>query len=174
MIADPRASKSDKTLAKQEVIEKSIDKLFKCYFLRLIVISDIINRYVATNFKDEVNWLKIRALVSLITRGNKGAITPTELAHILMRPLPNITELIKDLEKDGLVVKRSQKKDKRVVIVKITNAGLSYLENSLDMLVSSEKELCYCLDKSELEIIPNMTRKILRHFEKLSIDKFKV
>ncbi|MFC1532116.1 MarR family winged helix-turn-helix transcriptional regulator [Thermodesulfobacteriota bacterium] len=163
----PKTTKVDKTLAKPEAIKKSIDKLYASYFHRLMVLSDIINRHIAISLKDEVNWVKIRALTSLITRGTKGSMTPSELARNLLRPPQNITELIKDLEKEGLIKKRKGTKDKRVVFVKVTNAGLSYLEQSLDKIASSEKELRYCLDEDEIEVIPKMVRKILRHFMSL-------
>jgi len=156
-------------VAKSDAIQTTVDKLNNCYFSRLIVLSDVINRYIDVTLKNEVNWVRMRAIIGLITIG-KGVMTASELARHLMRPAQNITTLVGDLEKDGLIIKRRARKDRRNITIKVTNAGLSYLEQSLEKIASPDKEFRYCLEDDELEIIASLARKTVRHFVKRYAD----
>jgi DNA-binding MarR family transcriptional regulator len=156
-------TKVNKTVAKSETIDRSIDTLMGMHFPRLIVLSDVIDRYVDVALKDEVNWLRMRALIILTMMG-KGSMTPSELARNLLRPNQNITKLLDGLERDGFVVKSRGAKDRRVITVRITHAGVSYIERSLKKIDLAENELHSCLNKAELDTIANIARKIMRHF----------
>ena len=156
-------TKVNKTVAKAETIDKSIGILKGMHFPRLIVLSDVIDRYVDVVFKDEVNWLRMRALIILTMMG-KGSMTPSELARNLLRPNQNITKLLDGLERDGLILKRRGAKDRRVITVRITHAGVSYIERSLKKIDLAENELHSCLNKAELGVIESIARKIMHHF----------
>jgi DNA-binding MarR family transcriptional regulator len=158
-----RGIEVNKTIAKSETIDKSIDALQGMHFPRLIVLSDVIDRYVDVALKDEVNWLRMRALIILTMMG-KGSMTPSELARNLLRPNQNITKLLDGLERDGFVTKRRGAKDRRVITVRITHAGVSYIEHSLKKIDLAENELHSCLNKAELDTIASIARKIMRHF----------
>ncbi len=62
-----------------EEIDASLKKLSKTYFARLMSLSDIVNRYVRMGLKKDVDWLRLRALIVLLTVG-KGSMSPTEIA----------------------------------------------------------------------------------------------
>jgi DNA-binding MarR family transcriptional regulator len=156
-------TKVNKTVAKSEFIDKSIDTLLGMHFPRLMVLSDVIDRYVDVALKNEVNWLRMRALIILTMMG-KGSMTPSELARNLLRPNQNITKLLDGLERDGFIVKSRGAKDRRVITVRITHAGVSYIERSLQKMDLAENELHSCLNKDELDTIGRMVRKIMRHF----------
>jgi DNA-binding MarR family transcriptional regulator len=165
-------TKVNKTVAKSETIDKSIKTLQGMHFPRLIVLSDVIDRYVDVALKDEVNWLRMRALIILTMMG-KGAMTPSELARNLLRPNQNITKLLDGLERDRFIIKRRGVKDRRVITVRITHEGVSYIERSLKKIYLAETELHSCLNKTELDTIASIARKIMRHFIGLfdSLDK---
>ena len=65
---------------------------------------------------------------------------------------------------------RRARKDRRAITVKVTDAGLAYLEQSLEKMAEADKELKYCLNETELEPITTMVRKIRRHFIRLFKD----
>jgi DNA-binding MarR family transcriptional regulator len=93
-----------KLTARPGDIEKIGNEIGNIYFTRLMALSDVVNRYVGVALRDEVNWLRLRTLITLARRG-KGAITPSELAKHLLRPNQNMTKIVDDLERDGLVIK---------------------------------------------------------------------
>lgn len=161
--------KTEKAVPKSGAINATVVKLFENYFSRLMVISDVIDRYVDVSLKNEVNWLRMRAIITLITVG-KGSMAPSKLARHLMRPAQNITVLLEGLARDGLIVKRRATKDRRGITVKVTNAGLSYVEQSLKRIASADKELRYCLEEDELAVIASVVRKAVRHFTRLYYD----
>ena len=162
-MSNDNGTKVNKTVAKSESIDKSIDTLLGMHFPRLMVLSDVIDRYVDVALKDEVNWLRMRALIILTMMG-KGSMTPSELARNLLRPNQNITKLLDGLERDGLVIKRRGAKDRRVITVRMTHAGVSYIAHSLKKIDLAENELHSCLNKTELDTIASIARKIMRHF----------
>ncbi|HVN98002.1 MAG TPA: MarR family transcriptional regulator [Syntrophorhabdaceae bacterium] len=159
----------DRQLAKSSHIDKALDELHSMYFSRLMALSDIVNRYVDIALKDEVNWLRLRALVVLTGLG-KGAINSSELAKNLLRPNQNITRIVDDLERDGLVAKVRDRGDRRVITVRITRTGLDYISQSLDRIATAEKELRFCLNRRELGSIATMLPKVRRHLAGLLSD----
>ncbi|WDC91158.1 MarR family winged helix-turn-helix transcriptional regulator [Priestia megaterium] len=52
----------------------------------------------------------------------------SDVSKEMLITLPNITNLIKELEKLGLVKKTSLKSDKRVILVQLTNEGFKVLD----------------------------------------------
>jgi len=157
-----KATKSEKRIAEENEIENTSKRLLGISFTRLMALSDIVNRYVKIALKDEINWLKLRALIIIAGHG-KGTITPSELAATLLRSKQNVTAIIDDLEKDGLVVKLREPGDRRVITVRITNWGLEHIEDSLNKISLAENELRFCLDEKELEAIATLLVKIRCH-----------
>ncbi|GAI41773.1 unnamed protein product, partial [marine sediment metagenome] len=99
---------------------------------RLIVFSDVINRYLHLRIKDDISWLRVSAVLFIITRG--GKLTPTQLANLMLRSRNSVTNLIEGLEKDGLVRRYHTKKDRRTVYIEVTSAGLSFIMTRLKVL----------------------------------------
>jgi len=163
-----KVTKSEKRIAEQNEIENISKRLLGISFTRLMALSDIVNRYVNIALKDDINWLKLRALIILAGLG-KGAITPSELAAILLRSNQNVTAIIDDLERDGLVVKLREPGDRRVITVRITNWGVEHIQDSLNKIDLAEKELRFCLDDKELKAIATMLSKIRSHMVGLLI-----
>jgi DNA-binding MarR family transcriptional regulator len=149
-------------IAQMYDIEQTIDDLGVMYFSRLMALSDIVNRYVSVALKGEVNWLRLRALIVLTGLG-KGTITPSELAKNLLRPNQNVTKIVDDLERDGLVVKLREPGDRRMITIRVTDAGLDYIRQSLKRIALAEKELRFCLEEKELEAIATSLGKIRSH-----------
>ena len=77
-----------KTLANRAEVEKVAEEIRRREFARLVILSDAVNRFVETRFKDKINWLKANALIFLITR--KGSVTVGEMADLMFRSSNNI------------------------------------------------------------------------------------
>jgi len=152
-----------KKLPEPNEIDDISKKLMSKYFPRLVIFADIINRYVDIVFKDRIDWLKTGALL-ILTNIGKGSMTPTELARNLLRSNQNMTKLIDRLEKEGLVSRYRLEKDRRIITVKVTSAGLSYLVQHLRYIDEVDEKVISCLNKRDKETLANSIRKLRRTF----------
>jgi DNA-binding MarR family transcriptional regulator len=129
---------------------------------RIIVFADVVNRYTQKILKDKVSWLRASALIFLITRG--GTLSPGQLARIMLRSNYSITKLIDGLEKDRLVKRYPDNKDRRSIKIKVTSEGLNYVISNLSNIAEAECELKCWLNDNELE---NLAAIILKLRDKL-------
>jgi len=125
---------------------------------RIIVFADVVNRYTQKILKSQVSWLRASALIFLITRG--GTLTPGQLARIMLRSNYSITKLIDGLEKNRLVKRCPDNKDRRRVKVKITSEGLNYVISNLNNIGEAERELKCWLNDNESENLAAIIRKL--------------
>ena len=139
-------------------LEQVDDRIRKTQFTRLIAFADVVNRYSEIVLKNKVSWLRTNALMFTITRG--GSLTPSQLARIMLRSNYSVTKLIDGLEKDGLVKRSHNGKDRRSIDVAVTTRGLNYVISNLDNADIGEKDLKSCLDEAELENLVSTVRKL--------------
>jgi DNA-binding MarR family transcriptional regulator len=148
-------------------IERVNSRIRSLQMPRIIAFADVVNRYTQIILKNKVSWLRASALIFLITRG--GSLTPSQLARIMLRSNYSITKLIDGLEKDGLVMRRPDGRDRRSINVEVTSEGLDYVTSSLSKTVMPEQELKSWLNKDELENLAPAIRKLRdRLIEKIS------
>jgi DNA-binding MarR family transcriptional regulator len=139
-------------------IEKVNTQIRSMQMPRIIAFADVVNRYTQKILKNKVSWLRASALMFLITRG--GTLTPGQLARIMLRSNYSITKLIDGLEKDRLVKRYPDGKDRRSIKVKVTTDGLNYVISSLSNVVEAERELKYWLNDNEQENLAATIRKL--------------
>jgi DNA-binding MarR family transcriptional regulator len=139
-------------------IEKVNTQIRSMQIPRIIAFADVVNRYTQKILKNKVSWLRTSALIFLITRG--GTLTPGQLARIMLRSNYSITKLIDGLEKDRLVKRYPDGKDRRSIKVKVTSEGLNYVISNLSNIVEAEHELEYWLNDDERENLAAIIRKL--------------
>lgn len=148
-------------------IEKVNTQIRSMQIPRIIAFADVVNRYTQKILKNKVSWLRASALIFLITRG--GTLTPGQLARIMLRSNYSITKLIDGLEKDRLVKRYPDGRDRRSIKVKVTSEGLNYVISSLSNVAEAERELKSWLDDDERENLAATVRKLRdRLIEKVS------
>jgi DNA-binding MarR family transcriptional regulator len=125
---------------------------------RLIGFLDVMDRFLRLRLKDYDKWLRVTTIRFVITRG--GALTVGQLAKIMLRSPNSLSNLIKSLEKEGLIQRTYSKKDHRKVIVKVTTKGLKFAMNRLNRLSPLQEELRACLDDGELSMLVGLSRKL--------------
>jgi DNA-binding MarR family transcriptional regulator len=125
---------------------------------RIIVFADVVNRYTQKILKNKVSWLRASALIFLITRG--GTLSPGQLARIMLRSNYSITKLIDGLEKDRLVKRYPDNKDRRSTKVKVTSEGLNYVILNLSNIAEAERELKCWLSDDERQNLAATIRKL--------------
>jgi DNA-binding MarR family transcriptional regulator len=127
-------------------------KFFAEYFRRTIVTNNIVDG------GPDFTFLELKGLSAFID--DTQSYTISELSKLVHLPLPNITSIINRLAKKGIVKRRQDKKDRRVVRVFLTDKGkrmryefmkkrVREVENSLGMLSEKDqKALFSALEKA--------------------------
>ena len=87
-------------------------------------------------------------------------MTHSELARVLLRANHSMTRLVDVLERDGLVRRHRDKKDRRTVYVKVTPAGLDFMKEYIDQIDLIEKEVMSCFDENERKTLRHLIRKL--------------
>ena len=127
-------------------------KFFAEYFRRTIVSNNIVNG------GPDFTFLELKGLSAFID--DTQSYTISELSNLVHLPLPNMTSIINRLAKKGIVKRRRDTKDRRVVRVCLTDKGkkmryefmkkrVREVENSLGMLSEKDqKALFSALEKA--------------------------
>ena len=148
-------------------IESIRQEILAMHLSRIIAFSDVINRYLKIRTKGDISWLRVNAILFIITRG--GKLTPSQLADLMLRSRNSVTKLLEGLEKDGLVRRYHPKNNRRTVYAEATSDGLSFTMTKLKAITSLEEEIRSCLDEGELKTLVDLTRKLrLKLIEKIT------
>src|SRR5437764_13419012 len=95
-------------------------------FLDLLRTTDLLGRRVATVLKaDDLSGNQYNVL--RILRGSPDGLTCGEIASRMITRDPDITRLLDRLEKRGLISRCRETKDRRMILTRITPAGLKLL-----------------------------------------------
>jgi DNA-binding MarR family transcriptional regulator len=93
----------------------------------------------------------------------------------LLRSNYSITKLVDGLEKEGLVVRRRDGKDRRVYQVCVTPLGCSFIGKSFALMTKGEERINTCLTKEESQTLIELSRRVrinlIEHITGLSEDK---
>lgn len=140
-------------------IENTARMLRAAKFLYLARFADTINRYIEISMrKDNVSRLRWAILSLLIVRG--GRLTPTPLARMLLRSKHSMTSVVDTLEREGYIIRNRANKDRRVIQVQITPAGLDYVIQTIRKEDEWVEEIMSSLNKDEQELLVNLTKKL--------------
>ena len=86
---------------------------------------------------------------ALINIGKEG-IPATKIAPIMGMTSSSLSRLLKEMETDGLIYRKNDKQDKRIVRIFLTNEGLSLREKVKDVVISFNKNLLQKVNPEEL------------------------
>lgn len=89
-----------------------------------------------------------------------GPLSQRQLADKILRSSGNLTMVIDNLERDGLVVRERGKHDRRVMMVHLTPEGRTLVESILPRHVAGLSELFSVLSEEELGDLARLTRKL--------------
>lgn len=90
---------------------------------------------------------------------NKGDLRICEIIEKILTTSGNITVVIKNLEKDGLVKKNLDPKDKRSTIISITDKGKQIIEGILPNHIENISKIFSVLTKEEQITLKNILKK---------------
>ena len=89
-----------------------------------------------------------------------GPLRATELARKLLRSGPNITTVIDNLKKAGLVERRDCPKDRRAIYIHLTPAGQDSVRRVFPAVAGRIAGLMSALDPAEQDQLGELARKL--------------
>jgi MarR family transcriptional regulator, organic hydroperoxide resistance regulator len=130
---------------------KSFSSLHAEAFLNLVRTAEQMQHALRTKLKPyaltETQYNSLRILRGAVSSG----LTCAEIAERLVSHDPDITRLVERLQRQGLVRRERGEKDRRVVLTKITAAGLDRLKESDPIVNSTVHALLSHLSSSDLK-----------------------
>lgn len=94
---------------------------------------------------------------------HKGSLSVGEIVKSILTTSGNITVVIKNLERDGLVRRKAKKEDRRVGIISITAKGRKLIEQVFPDQLGIIMDFFELIEPEEKEIISKELKKLWYH-----------
>ena len=132
-------------------------------FLRVLTASDELFRGASTVFvKHQISKGKFMLLMQLFDKetGTSRKLSPAEMATALQVTRATVTGLLDGLERDDLVTRVRDEKDKRMVLVSLTDSGIDILEELLPLHFENVTMLMSGLSEEEQDQLTQLLAKL--------------
>ena len=123
-------------------------------------VSTAINRKLSRNFRQNGIEITPEQWTILLSLWEKDGITQQDLCNATFMDKPSMTRLIDNMEKQHLVVRISDKKDKRTNLVYLTKTGRELESQSFKIAISTLHEALQGISVEEMKIGQEVLRKI--------------
>jgi DNA-binding MarR family transcriptional regulator len=94
--------------------------------------------------------------------GHAGQLRMKELAEQMALTTGTITVMVDRLERLGIVARKPHKKDRRSILVTLTEKGDNFFEEHHKLHEKLTSDLCADLTGSESELLGTLLKKIIR------------
>ena len=115
-------------------------------------VSTAINRKLSRNFRQNGIEITPEQWTILLSLWEKDGITQQDLCNATFKDKPSMTRLIDNMEKQHLVVRISDKKDKRTNLVYLTKTGRELESQSFKIAISTLHEALQGISVEEMKI----------------------
>jgi DNA-binding MarR family transcriptional regulator len=126
-------------------------------------VSAAINRKLSRNFRQNHLDISPEQWTVLIFLWEKDGVTQQELCNATFKDKPSMTRLIDNMEKQHLVVRISDKKDRRTNLIHLTKTGREIEEKTRLVAALTLKEALYGIQLKDLEISQEVLRAIFHN-----------
>lgn len=135
--------------------------------LGLIRLNDIVIESTSKVIGDYgLTQAAFEVLVTLRSLPEPRQLTPTELYRSILITSGGMTKVLKQLEKDGMVVRLINDHDQRSKLVKLTNAGAQCAECSMKAVKNNDKKmLSKALSPSQISQLGDTLLHALKNLE---------
>ena len=136
------------------------------FYMRLIFailngkVSAAINRKLSRNFRQNGMEITPEQWTVLIFLWEKDGVTQQELCNATFKDKPSMTRLIDNMERQHLVVRISDKKDRRTNLIHLTKDGRELEERARLVANQTLKEALKGVKLEELNIGQELLKKI--------------
>src|SRR6186713_716484 len=108
---------------------------------------------------------EVGALSALRISGPPYRLSPTRLSRGLMLSSAGVTSRIDRLERRGFVRRLADPDDRRGVIVELTDEGLALVDQAVEAVTESDRQLLARLDADEIAQLQALLKKLLASLE---------
>ena len=126
-------------------------------------VSAAINRKLYRNFRQNNLDISPEQWTVLIFLWEKDGVTQQELCNATFKDKPSMTRLIDNMEKQHLVVRISDKKDRRTNLIHLTKTGREIEEKTRLVAALTLKEALHGIKLSDLEVSQDVLRAIFNN-----------
>ncbi len=161
-LVDGDTATAFESLARERVIELDHDidlHTFAAAFNLFRAASQIVQDLESTVHRPL--GLSIAGFRILFTVWTLGDLQPRQLAQLAGVSRAAISGVVNTLERDGLVERRRENSDGRLVTVRLTEAGARTVEGAYRSQNRRERELFARLEPQELDLLASMIRRLL-------------
>jgi DNA-binding MarR family transcriptional regulator len=123
-------------------------------------VSAAINRKLSRNFRQNGVEITPEQWTVLLFLWEKDGVTQQELCNATFKDKPSMTRLIDNMERLHLVVRISDKNDRRSNLIHLTKTGRDLEEKSLFIANKTLKEALRGLTLDDLKISQEVLRKV--------------
>jgi DNA-binding MarR family transcriptional regulator len=129
-----------------------------------------INKHVNRAFDETlahrgINHGEYKLLLRLATRAADKGMSAGDLGRLLMLSSGAMTNRLDRLEKAGLIRRVPDPRDRRSVLVELTEAGAHAIDNAVIEQAAKEIDVLSVLSAKELTQLNNLLRKVLSSLE---------
>lgn len=123
-------------------------------------VSAAINRKLSRNFRQNGLEITPEQWTVLIFLWEKDGVTQQELCNATFKDKPSMTRLIDNMERQHIVVRISDKKDRRTNLIHLTKDGKELEERARVIANQTLKEALKGITIEELSVSQEVLRKI--------------
>ena len=123
-------------------------------------VSAAINRKLSRNFRKNGLEITPEQWTVLIFLWEKDGVTQQELCNATFKDKPSMTRLIDNMERQHLVTRLSDKKDRRINLIHLTPEGKNLEDQAHIVTKQTLQEALQGITAEELTIGQNVLRKI--------------
>lgn len=128
-------------------------------------VSAAINRKLYRNFRQNGLEISPEQWTVLIYLWEKDGVTQQELCNATFKDKPSMTRLIDNMERQHLVVRISDKNDRRTNLIHLTKTGKEIEERTRDIVDQTLREALEGVSLEELKIGHEVLRKIFSNIK---------
>ena len=113
----------------------------------------------------DLNYTTFGVLAALRRAGPPYRLSPSELYGSLLISSGTMTNRLDRLEAAGLVVRERDPRDRRGVLVRLTDRGLAVIEEALVAHLENEEDMLESLNRSQRDMLAHNLRRLLKGLE---------
>lgn len=99
--------------------------------------------------------------VAALLRRSDAPVQPSEIAHRLLLTRPGVTGRLDRMEQLGLIVRKHDTHDARVVRASLTPKGRRRVDAAFDAIDKRHRQLFQSLDEHDVEALADLLRRVL-------------
>lgn len=145
-------------------MQKNKQKDFSSFFNTMLKMRKILDQTLDDN--DENNIPTMLQVQALKTIQENSPITASELASKLQMSPSAITQMTDRLIKTKFIARKTDKNDRRLILLSLTNEGEEHLNSILKKMEQKANQILAPISTQDLQKIVNIFENFLQNYEK--------